>query len=318
MPVESLSDQVRAAEVVAILRAAPDDPFRFAPVRILKGDAETPPVPFLVSRSRAAELAADPDGGVVGTWTRADGWVIHDYGGAGLALVLSDLLANDLSTPESQRGTFENLIDHPEPAVARMAMVELATLPYTVLRETDVRVSRHMVVDMLADPKWTEWAPIMIILFGMSDDPGDVAFLNRAMRIIAANSRTVHLAAWATALIEMEGAAGVAWLKTAYSDDPSRTEAELKAIGLALASHAQRTDQAGDAIHDALGDLAMRQPAIAGAMAQAMMEREDWSLAGTFRELLDDGRITAPADAFVITHYVLAAADAAAEQDFLQ
>ncbi len=37
MPAESLAEKVSAAEVVALLRPSPDDPFRFEPVGFLKG-----------------------------------------------------------------------------------------------------------------------------------------------------------------------------------------------------------------------------------------------------------------------------------------
>ncbi|WP_413875637.1 hypothetical protein [Albidovulum sp.] len=130
MPQESLADLVLAAEAVALLRPMPDDPFRFAPTGFLRGGPGVPPVPFLVSRSRAAEFAADPQAAVVGTWSGAQGRAIHDFGGAALAAVLADLLARDLSTPAARRDAFAPLVPHPDPAVARMAIVEMARLPY--------------------------------------------------------------------------------------------------------------------------------------------------------------------------------------------
>jgi hypothetical protein len=307
MPSESLADKAAAAEVVALLRPDPDDPFRYVPVRLLKGDPVMSPVPFLVSRARAVELAADPGASVVATWTAAAGWAIHDMGTVALADTLSALLARDLSTPEARRDAFGPLVSHADPAISRMAMVELATLPYPVLRGIDVRMDRQKVAHMVADPLWTEWAPVAIILLGLSDDPADRAFVQRATTLMAQSGRTVHLAAWTTALIEGAGPAGIDQTIATYITSPTRTDVERQAAILALASHAARPDATGSALRETLAGLAGDHPGLAAALARTMTERQDWSLAADAVRWRDQAAATAPADAFLLTTYILAA-----------
>ncbi len=86
-----------------------------------------------MSRSRAAEFAQDPEATVVATWSQDSGRALHDFGTSAFAAILTDLLSRDLSTPESRRDVFGPLVSHPDPAIARMAMKELASLPYVVL-----------------------------------------------------------------------------------------------------------------------------------------------------------------------------------------
>lgn len=310
MPTDSLADKAMEAEVVALLRPAPDDPFRYVPLRLLKGDAVSAPVPFLVSRGRSAELAADPDASIVATWSAVSGWAIHDLGTPALATTLSDLLARDLTTPEARRDAFGPLVDHPDPAIARMAMVELATLPYPVLRSVDVRIDRRQVAHMVADPLWSEWAPVAIILLGLSDDPADRAFVQRATTLIAQSGRTAHLAAWTTALIEAEDMPGIDRVVSTYIADPARSDVERQAVILALASHAARHDEIGEALRETLAGLAGDHPALAAVLARTMTERQDWSLAADAVRWRDNAATMAPADAFVLTAYILAAAAA--------
>jgi hypothetical protein len=271
------------------------------------------PVPFLVSRARAAEFAADPLAAIVATWSEDAGWAIHDLGSPDLAAILGDLLARDLTTPEARRDAFGPLVGHADPAIARMAMVEMATLPYAVFRESSARIDRRWVARAVSDPLWSEWVPVAILLLGLSDDPADHDFMRRAAELSANSGRTAHLAAWATARLESGGADALEWLTGAYVDDPDRTEAELQQIGLALASHAGRDDAMGSAIREVAATLAAARPSVAATLVAAMMDRGDWSLAPDAARWLDDGRIVEPDAAFVITSYVLAAARAEQE-----
>jgi hypothetical protein len=308
MPRDSLADNVSEAEVVALLRPRPDDPFRYAPVTFLRGGPNVPEVPFLVSRDRAAALAVNQDEAVVATWTAAGGWMIHDLAGTEMKSILRDVLSRDLSSPQARGEFFGPLVLSADPALSRMAMIEISTLPYPVIREIPVRVPRQDVAKLLSDPVWADWAPVMILLFGLSDGPADKAFVRHAADAMAENSRTVHLAAWATALIEMDGDEGIAWLRDNYLGNPERSLLELREIGFALASHAARDDVQGAAVRDTLAGLAAAEPAIAGALAKVLLDREDWSLAPDFKRWLDDGLIALPEDEFVITNYVLLAA----------
>jgi hypothetical protein len=310
MPDESLADKAAQADAVALLRPDPDDPFRFAVVGWVKGEPVTDPVPFLVSRARAAEMADAPEDVIVATWTDGAGWAMHDLGSPALPAVLADVLSRDLASPEARSAFFAPLVGSHDPAVARMAMVELATLPYAVLRNSGARMDRAFVARAVADPLWSEWAPVAILLLGLSDDPADLAFVRRAATLAAQGGRTVNLGAWLTALIETDAELAMDLIRQGYLQDSARTGAELQQVGLALASHAGRNDATGNAILALAGELAVRHPAVAATLAQTMTERGDWSLAASAAQWLESGVVTSPGDAFVLTSYVLAASQA--------
>jgi hypothetical protein len=194
-----------------------------------------------------------------------------------------------------------------------MALIELAGLPYPVLRTTSARIGRGEVARMISDPLWAEWAPIAILLLGLSDDPADRSFVQRAATIAAETGGSAHLGAWITALLETEGEAGLDRIVQTWLADSSYPDDILREVGLALASHAGRNDATGAAIRTAAGRLAAARPPVAAALARIMTERGDWSLAADAAIWLDEGRITSPADSFLLMNYVLAAEAALSE-----
>ncbi len=313
MPSESLADVAVDADAVALLRPDPDDPFRFAVTRWLKGGPVADPVPFLVSRARAGELAADPEAFVVATWTERGGWAIHDLGSPALSSVLADLIDAPPSTPEAVRDTFGPLAGHDEAGIARMALIELASVPYEVLRAAPVRLDRREVSRMVSDPTWSEWAPIAITLLGLSPDPEDRAFIQRAAVLALESGHSAHLAAWVTALIEVDQEAAIDSITaTEFSGSP-RFEAQREAVMLGLATHAARSDVTGATVRDVLARLAADHTDVAAALARAMTEREDWSLAAEMRRWRDGAATISPADEFLLTHYILSAEAAETE-----
>ncbi len=188
-----------------------------------------------------------------------------------------------------------------------MALIELASVPYAVLRETTVRVDRRDVSRMVADPTWTEWAPIAIILLGLSSDPADRAFIQRAAELALQSGHGAHLAAWVTALVEVDPDGSLDQLVDMHLSNPSLTLAEREAMILGLASHAGRSDTTGATVRAALARLAVDQPDVAAALVRIMTEREDWSLAADARRWRDAAVSLSPADEFLLTHYILSA-----------
>jgi hypothetical protein len=193
-----------------------------------------------------------------------------------------------------------------------MAIVEMARLPYPVLRQASVRIDRRLVADMAADPHWAEWAPAAIILLGLSDDPADAAFLWQTVADMARDGHSAHLAAWVTALIEADGQA-LDWLEASYGGAAPRDEEELRQIGLGMANHALREDGFGAAVRAAMAGFATRSPAFTAAVAGQLMDRGDWSLVPAAARWTGDNQPTASGDAYVLTHYLLAAAEAGKE-----
>jgi hypothetical protein len=311
VPEDSLADRAIEAEVVALLRPSPNDPFRYVPVAFLKGGPAVPAVPFLVSRPAAMVFASDPSAVTVAVIDAGGGWALHDQGSHDLGEVLRLALASDLTTPEARLAFFGPLVVHPDLAVQQMALIEMATLPYSVLRGTVARPSRREVASRAFDVLWAQWAPVMILLLGTSDDPEDARFVRAAVGRLAASGHDTHLAAWVTALIEVDGVAALDHLQHLFPDRSEGSVGTFRALSLALGEHAARRDQVGDAALADLARLVETRPEGGGYLARVMLEREDWSGAARLARLRETGRIADPADAFIIDQYLAAAADAA-------
>ena len=307
VPEDSLADRALAGEAVALLRPSPEDPFRFVPIAFLKGSIDLPPVPFLVSRTAAATFAADPAAVTVGIFSPADGWSLHDQGTVALGKVLAAALAADLATEEARMAFFGPLAAHPDPAVQQMALIELASLPYPILRQVGAQPDRQQVLRRAADPLWSEWAPVMILLLGTSDDPSDARLVRAAVERLARAGHDTHLAAWATALIEMDGLAGITALERGFPADARTASDTVLLLAVALADHATRRDAVGDAALDSLLRLAEARPEVLGYLSRALLQRKDWSLAEPLARLRDRGLIADPADEFVVSQYIAAA-----------
>jgi hypothetical protein len=314
MPRESLADDFASAQVVALMGPAPADPFRYAPVKVLKGQgASTPPVPLLLDRQTAAQLAADASLAVLGTWSATEGWKRRAIVTPEAVTVLLSLQAADVSTPEARLAAFGPLQGHPDDVLDQMAQIELATLPYGVLRQLTPRMDRQRFARQMRDLAWRDWQPSLILLMGLSDDPGDRKYLRRAAEV-AFGQGASNLGAWATAMIEVDGAAALAWLETEVLSDDTRPAADTRAVALALESHAQRQDIVGERALQMLRDLGERHPELAGVLARTLLAAEDWSLAADMQALLDNGGIGDPADVFLVDHYLLAAHEAQTSQ----
>jgi hypothetical protein len=311
VPEDSLADRAVEAEVVALLRPSPNDPFRYVPVAFLKGGPAVPAVPFLVSRPAAKVFDTDPSAATVGLVDATGSWSLHDQGSNDLADVLRLALASDLTTPEARLAFFGPLVVHPDPAVQQMALIEMATLPYPVLRGTVARPSRREVASRAFDVLWAQWAPVMILLLGTSDDPEDARLVRAAVDRLAASGHDTHLAAWITALIEVDGTAALDHLQHLFLDRSEGSVETFRALSLAFGEHAARRDQVGDAALATLSRLVETRPEGGGYLARVLMEREDWSGATRLARLRNTGRIADPADAFIIDQYIAAATDSA-------
>jgi hypothetical protein len=188
-----------------------------------------------------------------------------------------------------------------------MALIELAALPYPVLRQVRSHPDRRQVLRRAADPLWSEWAPVMILLLGTSDDPDDARLVRSAVDRLARAGHDTHLAAWATALIEMDGLAGIAALERGFPADAQTSPDTVLLLAVALADHATRRDAVGEAALDALIRLAEARPEVVGYLSRALLQRKDWSLAEPLARLRNRGLIADPADEFVVSQYIAAA-----------
>ena len=314
VPEHTLADRVLGATDVVLARPDPDQPFTFAPVATLKGDGAGSPISQLVDSQTRRHLDADPDASVL--FARdADGWTrLADATPqlrATVAAILDAAEAWDAEADHAARfAFFAARHDHEDPTVRALALAEISRSPYAQIRTINPRLGRAALSRVMRDPKMTEWAPIHILFLGLSDDPADHAFVRRAFDAVSGGSGG-HLAAWATALAEVDGPPAIDRLRALYFKDPGRSPEDMRAVAIALATLAEGGDPALRAgIDAAFRDLAMERPALAGEAARYLTWAKDWSQAGRLEALLAAGEVPDPAAEFAITYYVEAAHEA--------
>jgi hypothetical protein len=245
LPERTLADRVIEAEAVVLARPDPARPFAFAPVAALKGDAARPAIPGLVDSATRRRLAADPEAAVL--FARdADGWTrLADATPelrADVETILAAAPAWDAEADHAARfAFFAERHDHPDAGVRALALAEISRAPYALIRTMPPRLGRAEVVRLMRDPRMAEWAPIHILFLGLSDDPEDHAFVRRAFD---AASRTggAHLAAWATALAEIDGPPAIDRLRALYFEESGRSPEDLRAVVTAFATLADGGD----------------------------------------------------------------------------
>lgn len=197
-----------------LAREAPDRPFTYVRVELLEGVASTEQIPFLVDSTMRRRLAADADAAVLFI-READRWVQLAYVDAPARAMLDAILeagpAWSADPDNDARFAFSaDLHDHPSDTIRVLALAEVSRSPYAQIRTMTPRLSRAVIERVLRDPKWVEWTPIHILFLGLSDDAGDHDFVRRMTKLAASRGIWSNTAAWASALVEIDGVAGLA------------------------------------------------------------------------------------------------------------
>jgi len=321
LPERTLADHVLDAAVVALARQDPDDPFRYAVTEYLKGDAvgAAGDIPFLVDSTTRRRMATDAEVFTILSRELPESeWALHATGGAPMVSVIRKIAARSDdwladAGNEERFAFFAALHDSPDPGIRSLALAEISGARYGLIRTLAPKLSRAEVVRILRDPTMFEWAPIHILLLGLSDDPADRAFVRSAFEAAGRSRAATSLGAWTTAYLEVDGAAALDRIRAAYIEDQARPEAQMIEIVRSLSTFSAVAEPAlHDDIMEHLGMLASAWPGIAAEAARELSLAGDWSLAPLFEDLLATGAISAPEHEFAVTLHVALARDAGA------
>jgi hypothetical protein len=311
LPDASVTEQIAESVEVIAARPSAGEPFRFATVAQLRGAPSGSTPPHLADSATRTRLAAHPDEAVLfalapdGTWTR-----LLTVDAATRPLVTRMVARAEVwTTPEGaaeRRDAFAALLADPDPRLRRLGLRELDALPYEVLRRGSYPVPAVDLLEGITDMQEMPYAPIRILLLGLSGSPGTKdAIMDRLGELTAAGTH-VNLGAWLTAAIEDGGPVGVARAERVLLDAP-RSLTEMQLIGIIRAFSVQSAE--GDAalrtaLDTTLRRLASRYPEAAPLIAQAFGAAGDYSQEALIRELLTARAFTDRRDLMAATAYV--------------
>jgi len=263
-PKESLADRLLAAGAVVLAREDPDRPFHYAAVEVLKGEPSAPIDLFVDSTTRRL-LRGNADRSVL--LAEKDGW-------RRLATVDPDLLAvvRDVLRGVERPAYFAKLLGHPDAAIRDLAHLEVARAPYAFIREVDV--PRATVLAGLRDRRYAEWRALHVLLLARTGVEADRKTIVETVRARPAR----HLAAWATAYVEIGGEGAIADLEDRYFGAPRD---ELREIVRALS--VQGGERFRERVVKSYAALLARRPEMAPDIVGDLLAWRRWELADAVR-----------------------------------
>ena len=316
LPEETVSDHVRASDAVVLARPTPENEFRYAPDRWLKGEANQslPPIPHLVdtgTRHRLRRNAAD----AVVFIHRPDemGWQRLGYANAPVRQLMEALVDVAPDWPGGRDDPerfafFAARHGHPDPTVRRIATIEISQAPYRLIRTMTPVLDRVELETLLSNPTLAPLAPLYVLMLGLIDDPQADALIRSMVTRAQRYGMGADLLAWTTALIEVDGNAAIDRLASMVLGPVpvARETAEVVIEGLGLHGTEGRTALRSD-IAAVLHEMTKRDPALAARAVHHLTVWQDWRSVSAITAQLHGNKPLGMRERFVLTAYLVEA-----------
>ena len=312
-------DDLLAADTVVLARENPDKPFSYLAIETLSGELDEPAIDLFVDSTTRRKLSLDPEYSMVLLRTinsrpakpgdryqwRAIGFASDAY-----ETVVRGTLANasrwqERTGQQHRYDFFMQQLASPEREVQKLAYLEVGKAPYEVIRKADAWVAPDKVREFLDDPLYLEWRRLYILLLGVNASDADAAEVRKTMANVSHFKRTLNLSAWATALVEVDGRAGIEWLDANYLSNSERSQAEVLETLKALSTQGSIPfSELRPYIADSYRNLIETHPQLAGWAARDMASWQDWSLAQNLAALRgSETQLDGPSN-FAIDYYL--------------
>jgi hypothetical protein len=242
-PALTAIDRIIGSDPIVLARNSASEPFRYSVVQTLSGKTGEVPIPQLVDSATRRRLQQDPASGVIFAFDDGkNSWI-----SLGFADPAFQDLVNQILTQRARWGTgyhperfaiAEALQDHRERRLRELALQELDRTPYAMLRTVNLRLRSDDLLDDLWAIRNLPYMPIRVLLLGISGEEAARAEIHHRIRTWADAASASYLGVYATALIEIDGADGIAMLDRIYSAPGSnQSDENLAAVIEALAIH---------------------------------------------------------------------------------
>lgn len=290
MPTESLADRILAAEHLVLARENPDRPFTLSPVRSLRGEGQLPGMDLFLDSSTRRLLNRDEHLAVLCSWTPDREWRhlgVHDPTLAPVVAAILEHRQRWAAHPEERTDYFAAYLTHDDRRLRDLAHLEVAGAPYDQLRKYADRIPRERLLAELGNLRRFEWRALYILFLGQSGNPADQERIRKEVADAAGFGFATHLAAWATAYLEIDGHEAVDQLATWFGAGRSRTAEERKAVLAALTVHGKEGDPSlRDPIISLFGGFLDADPGLAPEIAMTLTDWQRPGLAGPVAALL--------------------------------
>ena len=292
LPERTLTDKLLASDAVVLAREDAARPFHYKPVETLFGEADDAPIElFLHSQARRILAAAPERAMVLAHSPRDGGWTTVGLTTPELERVVGEILARaghwqPLEIDNRERlDWFAHLFGHPDKQLHELAYLEIGRAPYAEIRRLAPRIDPETLREMLDEPRYLEWRSLAILMLGESGGEQDQARVRRTLAEKARLGSKTNLAAWATALVAVDGTAGIEQLKRLYASTPGRSREELEAVIQALSVHGKADPELRGPVADVYRLILAHQPSMAPAMVHDLVAWQRWDFADRIRAI---------------------------------
>ena len=257
LPERTLADRLLASDAVVLAREDAERPFHYRVTEVLSGAPDDSAIDLFLNSQARRTLAADPNRAMVlarsgkdGTWSQL-GLTRPEY-----ERVVREILSRadrwrPRETDNAERlDWFVPLLGHADQRLHELAYLEIGRAPYAEIRGLARRIPAETLEAMLVEPRYLEWRSLAILMLGESDRQADRVRVRAAVSQKARLRSNLNLAAWATALLALDGEDGMRRLQMLYLSDDRREREELEAVIQAVsvytAAEPVRRDQAAE------------------------------------------------------------------------
>ncbi len=209
-PNPTLIDILLATEQVVIARPEPSNPSQYTPIETLAGP-EVINIPIGVTPATRVLLAGKPSATVLlardgsyGPWLEIA--VLDNRYRKFVSRILRQQSELLLAGGKKRLLLFAALVNDPNPGIRRLALQELDRAPYSDLKSLRLPKIQNLGQDLENGDE--DLMPIRVLLAGLSQDRSFTRIMNAKLDAAIQND-VPYLGAYATALIELEGAAAV-------------------------------------------------------------------------------------------------------------
>jgi hypothetical protein len=277
LPKKSMVDRLLEADAAVLAREDPQRPFHYRATEVLKGKAPQEPLELFLDSGTRRLLRIFPDRSVLlvrsgTTWRR-----LAAVDAALLRVVRHVLERGRQWRPRERVDYFAKLFAHEDATLRELAHLEIARAPYADIRRIGRGIEKTLVRAGLADGRYREWWALHILLLAQTGEARDQRRIADTARSLVPSRQPLHLGAWATAYIEIEGEQAIGFYEANYFRRAPRVE-ELRELVLALSVQGTggRTELR-DRIVASYRVLLDRHPSLASAVLDDLLawERRD-------------------------------------------
>lgn len=311
LPEATIVDRLLETENVVLARPDQDDPFRFTAVAALEGTLEQADLPTLVDSTTRRRLALNPDdsvlfardGGGYGPFKRLT-YVDKDVRQV-VEVVMARKQGWITGEADDRFQFFAGLIDHPNRSVRELALKELDAASYSELRDLDIDIQPDKIMDSLWNISEMPLVPIRILLLGLSDDAAARQEVVAWLEASAKGGSVLNIGPLATAVVELEGAEGIARLERLFLQDRTQTGTVLELVVEALAIHASAGSQdRRQQVLEALAEFVAARPDVSDTVARQFQNRYDFGMVAALQGALESGQITSARAVIPVSSYI--------------